>query len=99
MMPFPKLPRFAELFWEIRVQVSGRFRVITLLGLATALIPNRALAQRPLGVDVSDYQGTTINWTSVKGAGIVFGWSKATEGASGQYVSQASFTGNQSNGK
>jgi GH25 family lysozyme M1 (1,4-beta-N-acetylmuramidase) len=35
----------------------------------------------------------------VKGSGIVFAWSKATEGASGQYVSQASFTINQNNGK
>jgi autotransporter-associated beta strand protein len=61
--------------------------------------PGRALAQRPLGIDVSDYQGSSINWTSVKGAGIVFAWTKATEGASGQYVSQASFTINENNGK
>src|SRR5262249_30622155 len=46
----------------------------------------------------SDYQGT-INWTSVKGSGVVFAWSKATEGASGQYVSQTGFAGNENNGK
>jgi GH25 family lysozyme M1 (1,4-beta-N-acetylmuramidase) len=39
----------------------------------------RALAQRPLGTDVSGYQ-PTINWTSVKNAGVSFAWSKATEG-------------------
>ena len=45
-----------------------------------------ALAQRPLGIDVSSYQGsadsppTNINWTSVKSSGIAFAWAKATEG-------------------
>ncbi|HSY43529.1 MAG TPA: GH25 family lysozyme [Candidatus Acidoferrum sp.] len=38
-----------------------------------------ALAQRPLGTDVSGFQ-TNINWTTVKNAGIVFAWAKATEG-------------------
>lgn len=44
------------------------------------------MAQRPMGIDVSSYQGssdsppTTINWTSVKSAGIYFAWAKATEG-------------------
>ncbi|WP_175609272.1 GH25 family lysozyme [Streptacidiphilus griseoplanus] len=33
------------------------------------------------GVDVSHYQGT-INWTSVRNAGIQFAWIKATEGTS-----------------
>jgi GH25 family lysozyme M1 (1,4-beta-N-acetylmuramidase) len=31
------------------------------------------------GIDVSSYQGT-VNWTSVKNAGYVFGFAKATEG-------------------
>lgn len=35
----------------------------------------------PPGVDVSHYQGT-INWSSVKAAGIQFAWIKATEGTS-----------------
>lgn len=38
-----------------------------------------ACAQRPLGTDVSGYQ-TSINWTTVKNAGVVFAWTKATEG-------------------
>jgi GH25 family lysozyme M1 (1,4-beta-N-acetylmuramidase) len=37
------------------------------------------MAQRPLGTDVSGYQ-PTINWTTVKDAGVTFAWSKATEG-------------------
>lgn len=41
--------------------------------------PERALAQRPLGTDVSGYQ-PSINWTTVKNAGVAFVWAKATEG-------------------
>jgi len=76
---------------------------LLLVGLALLVVgltcPGSALAQRPLGIDVSDYQGTSVNWTSVKNSGRVFAWTKATEGASGQYVSQASFTINENNGK
>ncbi len=32
------------------------------------------------GVDVSGYQGSSINWSAVKAAGKVFGFAKATEG-------------------
>lgn len=46
-------------------------------------------AQRPLGIDVSDYQ-TTIDWTQVKGAGITFAWTKATEGTGGLQSSYSS---------
>ena len=35
--------------------------------------------QRPLGVDVSHYDGS-ITWPSVKSAGYIFAWAKATEG-------------------
>ena len=51
------------------------------LGLALTFAPAQALAQRPLGVDVSHYDGT-INWTNVKSSGISFAWAKATEGVS-----------------
>ena len=67
--------------------------MLLLPALVTALYAGRALAQRPLGIDVSDYQGS-INWTSVKGAGISFAWTKATEGV-GAY--QATFTNNEVN--
>ncbi len=36
---------------------------------------------RPLGTDVSGYQ-PSINWGTVKNAGVVFAWAKATEGTS-----------------
>jgi GH25 family lysozyme M1 (1,4-beta-N-acetylmuramidase) len=65
-------------------------------GLAILLVPGPvALAQRPLGIDVSDYQ-TSVTWSSVKAAGISFAWSKADEGGGG---TQSTFAGNQVNGK
>jgi GH25 family lysozyme M1 (1,4-beta-N-acetylmuramidase) len=49
-----------------------------LLTFETALGPSRAMAQRPLGTDVSGYQ-PSINWTTVKNAGVTFACAKATE--------------------
>src|ERR1051326_5351230 len=55
-----------------------------------------ALAQRPLGIDVSHYDGQ-VYWPNVKNnSGIAFAWSKATEGTTFQ---DAVFTYNQTNGK
>ncbi len=74
--------------------------VAVAFGLELVTGAGRALAQqRPLGVDVSDFQGNSVNWSNVQGSGIVFAWTKATEGASGEYVSQASFTINENAGK
>jgi autotransporter-associated beta strand protein len=73
------------------------------LALAATLLGTTAVqAQRALGIDVSSYQGSyqnppvTVNWTSVKSTGIVFAWTKATEGAS---FNDADFTYNITNGK
>jgi GH25 family lysozyme M1 (1,4-beta-N-acetylmuramidase) len=55
----------------------------------------RLMAARPMGIDVSSYQGN-ITWSSVAGAGISFAWAKATEGTGYQ---DAYFVGNQNNGK
>ncbi|MFF9571099.1 GH25 family lysozyme [Streptomyces sp. NPDC014685] len=44
-------------------------------------VPGVDLLANPMGVDVSHYQGT-INWGSVRAAGIEFAWMKATEGTS-----------------
>ena len=66
---------------------------VTVLEMAVG--PARVLAQRPLGIDVSSYQGS-INWSSVRGAGITFAWAKATEGTGYQ---DGYFTGNENNGK
>ncbi len=65
-------------------------------GLAFAFGPGHAQAQRPLGVDVSSYQGSGINWSSVKSDGVSFAWAKATEGTT---ITDADFTGNVNNGK
>jgi GH25 family lysozyme M1 (1,4-beta-N-acetylmuramidase) len=51
------------------------------LGLGTLVGPERAMAQRPIGIDVSDYQSASINWNTLKNTyGIVFGWAKISEG-------------------
>lgn len=52
------------------------------LSAAGAISP-AAAAWGPLGIDVSHYQGS-INWSSVKAAGIQFAYIKATEGTTYQ---------------
>src|SRR5437667_7870862 len=69
---------------------------VTVLFALGLIGPGRARAQRPLGIDVSSYQGGSINWTSVKGAGYLFAWAKATEGAG---VNDADYVVNVNNGK
>ena len=49
------------------------------LGFCILAAPKSALAQRPMGIDVSHYQGI-INWSNVAASGIAFAWCKATEG-------------------
>src|SRR5690242_2259289 len=45
--------------------------------------PECAQAQRPIGIDVSDYQSASINWGTLKNTyGISFAWAKASEGQS-----------------
>src|SRR4051794_37554911 len=69
-------------------------RIVLILLWAAVPIP-RVLAARPLGIDVSSYQGN-ITWPNVAAAGISFAWAKATEGTGYQ---DAYFIGNQNNGK
>ncbi len=57
---------------------------------------SKAWAQRPLGVDVSSYQGSSIVWTNVKNSGVSFAWAKATEGVS---ITDPDFTINAANAK
>ncbi|EEF59547.1 GH25 family lysozyme [Pedosphaera parvula] len=55
--------------------------IIITLGLVIA--PTLALAQRPIGIDVSDYQSASINWATLKNTyNISFAWAKASEGTS-----------------
>src|SRR5436305_11355084 len=51
---------------------------------------------RPLGIDVSSYQGSGVNWSSVKASGRTFAWAKATEGVT---INDSTFAGNENNGK
>src|ERR1051325_10756916 len=74
---------------------AGRLGLVLFAGVLALVGPGAALAQRPLGIDVSIYQGS-ISWSSVKGDGVVFAWAKATEG---QTVNDGYFTGNIKNGK
>ncbi|MGA2174328.1 MAG: GH25 family lysozyme [Verrucomicrobiota bacterium] len=60
------------------------------------LMAKPASAQRPLGTDVSHYQGAGINWTNVKNDGVSFAWAKATEGT---YYFDADFTLNEANAR
>jgi len=63
--------------------------------LALTFATGSAQAQRPLGIDVSHYQGSP-NWTSVRGDGVRWAFSKATEGT---YYQDSSYNGNMNNGK
>lgn len=66
------------------------------VALTLALGSSEALAQRALGVDVSNYQGSGINWSSVKGSGISFAWVLASEGTT---FKDSDFAGDMNNGK
>src|ERR1017187_2158573 len=73
-----------------------QFRRAALSVLFLALCADEIFAQRPLGIDVSSYQGSSINWTNVKSSGVSFAWAKATEGVS---INDADFTINAVNAK
>src|ERR1022692_1892730 len=72
------LPPFTLLAMLLRRFTPVR-RAAALLSLGVLLGTETGFAQRPLGTDVSGYQ-PSINWTTVKNAGVAFAWSKATEG-------------------
>ena len=54
------------------------FSQLVVVATGCLFCPSTGLAQRPLGTDVSGYQ-PSINWTTVKNAGVAFSWAKATE--------------------
>lgn len=60
----------------------------------TGLLP-AVLLGRPIGIDVSAYQGS-INWPSVKNAGITCAWAQATEGTA---IVDPTFTTNMNGAK
>src|ERR1700744_1853820 len=72
-------------------------RVITAAIGASFLFGTSQLnAARPLGIDVSSYQGASVNWTSVKSSGVTFAWAKATECTG---LTDADFAINEAHGK
>jgi len=72
-----------------------RWGILAVAALGLTVGAGNAQAQRAQGIDVSRWQGT-INWTSVKGAGITFAWAQATRGLTSP---NANFVPNMSNGK
>ncbi len=82
---------------KVSLKIAGLLPVGS-IALATLLSfdCNNALAQRALGIDVSSYQGGSINWSAVRSAGGVFAWAKATQGVS---ITDADFVVNENNGK
>jgi GH25 family lysozyme M1 (1,4-beta-N-acetylmuramidase) len=61
-------------------------RYLLFLALALLLNSNQARAQdRPMGTDVSSFQGSNLNWVTIKNDSIYFAWTKATEGPTGYY--------------
>jgi GH25 family lysozyme M1 (1,4-beta-N-acetylmuramidase) len=64
---------------------KGRFkhfrRLLPVIVLELGMVagPGHALAQRPLGIDVSSYQ-TCVDWVSAKSSGRTFAWAKSDEG-------------------
>ncbi|GAB3945970.1 hypothetical protein GCM10027614_38610 [Micromonospora vulcania] len=72
-----------------RVLAAGLTVLATAAATLVATAGPAAAATTP-GIDVSHYQGT-INWTSVRNAGIQFAFIKATEGTS---VKDSAFNAN-----
>ena len=79
-----------------------QFRQAALLVCFAVSGGSLVMAQRPLGIDVSSYQGsanspaTNIVWTDVKNSGVSFAWAKATEGVT---FNDADFVFNENHAK
>src|ERR1035437_646270 len=70
------------------------------LGLGMLIGPERAVAARAVGIDVSDYQSASINWSTLKNTyGIVFGWAKCSEGTCAGACGGSHFTTYAANAK
>src|SRR5579884_4253147 len=94
--------RFMALVNKSTNKPTERPRMNKLLGysaalLSVSLVTPSVMAQRPLGVDVSSYQGSGINWSSVYANGCRFAFAKCTEGYN--YFIDPDYGGNMSRGK
>ncbi len=85
-------------------QPPGRSQPLTTLAIfisAAFIIPDSpAAAQRPLGIDVSHYNGTITlsGWQQAYASGRVFAFTKADEGATNTY-NDATLVSNMTNGR
>ena len=70
-------------------KLTLRFVITGLVTMAVLFLTGTAWAQRPPGMDVSDYQSPGLNWADAKANGISFAWAKATEGLT---INDANFT-------
>jgi fibronectin-binding autotransporter adhesin len=77
------------------VRLMREWLCFVVVGLGLVIEPGHALAQRPLGIDVSSYQ-YNVNWTNVKSTGVTFAWAKATQG---NYYVDAYFANNENYAK
>jgi autotransporter-associated beta strand protein len=89
VMSFTRFPRTV-------VEALFRFSIAIGVSLIFAANTGSVFAQRAIGIDVSGYQSASLNWTTIKGYGVSFGWAKATEGTG---FSDSTFVGNINNAK
>src|SRR5438270_865882 len=74
------------------------FRFVVYCAVVLIAHPRLALGARVLGIDVSTYQGGSINWASVHSAGRDFAFARASTGSSGATYVDPTFTTNMQNG-
>src|SRR5580700_6203961 len=108
-MSFPSRSGFFHLSFAIFSKSSGPERgsianckrhwfAAALCLMALAFSCDRAMAQRPYGIDVSSSQGGSLNWANIKSSGISFAWAKATEGGTNYYEDSPDFQDDESGG-
>src|ERR1035441_280627 len=86
--PFPSIPQSSAHPSGVNSTSAGPASRFSFMGMAMLVLglgmlagPERAMAQRAVGIDVSDYQSSGINWGTLKNTyGISFGWAKCSEG-------------------
>jgi fibronectin-binding autotransporter adhesin len=71
------------------------FRFLVYCAIVLVLYPQTASAARVLGIDVSTYQGGSIDWDAVNSAGRVFAYARSSAGAT---IDDGTFAGNMSRG-
>lgn len=77
--------------------ITSTFRPAAVIAVALSMtLGSEHTLARPLGVDVSNNNGSGIGWGSVRAAGYTYAWAKASEGTG---FTDGDFVYNVSNGK